>query len=450
VSDDVRPGTAPHTPLIEIELPLAITRTAIPSLRVSFAWTLAANLSYAGCQWCMLSVLAKLGSPSIVGQFTLGLALSAPVFMFTNLQLRSVQATDTCSEFRFPDYFMLRLLATLVGLAAIIAIVTLTRSSPAVRVATCVECMSDVTAGLLQREEQLKRVSISLMIRGGGAALLFSLTFFRYHNLALSVAAMSAVWFAVLAFYDIPNAKSLITVNQRFFRFDSPALRRLLRLSFPLGLVGAIGSLNIYIPRYLLQHYMGSADQGIYSSLAYLVVAIGLVVLALSQSSTTRLARLFADGELNHFIRLLLRLSMVGVLMAVVGVPLTFLVGRSLLTLLYRSEYADHVGLLALFVGTSGATTLGTFLFCGISAARLFRAQVPVYCMAALTGTVGSVILIPRRGLIGAGISLLLSAMVTVCGGLLVLHSALTTRNCEGRVSGVGESPSLSWRLFKR
>jgi len=150
--------------MIATEEQLSATRGEIPSLRTNFAWTFAGNVLYAGCQWGMLSALAKLGSPSIVGLFTLGLAVSAPVFMFTNLQLRAVQATDVNVEHGFANYFTLRLLATLFGLMVIVALLPFVGASSAVRVVVllvaiskCVECMSDVTAGLLQREEQLKR-----------------------------------------------------------------------------------------------------------------------------------------------------------------------------------------------------------------------------------------------------------------------------------------------------
>ena len=51
--------------------PLAVVA---PALRVTFAWTLAGNVVYAGCQWGMISILAKLGSAAGVGQFALGLA----------------------------------------------------------------------------------------------------------------------------------------------------------------------------------------------------------------------------------------------------------------------------------------------------------------------------------------------------------------------------------------
>jgi O-antigen/teichoic acid export membrane protein len=387
---------------------------------------------YAGCQWGMLSVLAKFGSPSIVGQFTLGLAVSAPVFMFTNLQLRAVQATDVSAECSFADYFTLRLVATLLGLMVILALLPLTGASFAIRivvllvsVSKCFECMSDVTAGLLQREEQLKRVAISLMIRGSSSVLIFSLTFVFFRNLALSVAAMSGVWLAVFLLYDVPNARKLIGLQRTLFRFDPRTLWRLTILSLPLGWIGTIGSLNVNIPRYFLQHYLGVADQGIYASLAYLIVAINLVVAALSQSVTTRLARLYADGEIKRFVHLLIKLSQVGLLILAVGVPTALFVGRPLLTLLYRREYGDHAGLLALLVGTAGLNTIGTFLFCGVTAARSFRAQVPVYFAATLMAGIASALLVPRYGINGAGVGLLLSAITFVLGSMWVIKQVV-------------------------
>lgn len=412
--------------------PSRAAAVAIPSLRSNFAWTFAGNMLYAGCQWGMISVLAKLGSPSITGQFTLGLAVSAPVFMFTNLQLRAVQATDMNAECGFADYFSLRLLATLLGLAAIIALLPFAGASRGVRLvvllvsaAKCIECMSDVTAGLLQREEQLKLVAIGLMIRGAASVLVFSMTFTWSHNLALSVAAMSGVWLAVLVFYDVPNARRWIAGREIFFRFDRRALGRLAMLGLPLGWVATLGSLSVNMPRYFLEYYRGLEEQGIYSSLAYLMVVVSLVVVALTQSVTTRLARLFADGDRKEFVLLLSKLCLLGVLIAAAGVPLMLLFGRPLLSLLYRPEYAGHMGLAALLVGTAGLYTVGAFLSCGLTAARRFRAQVPVFLAATVIGGAGSALLVPRYGLMGAGTGLLVSVLVQVLGSVWVLYQVV-------------------------
>jgi O-antigen/teichoic acid export membrane protein len=380
----------------------------------------------------MLSALAKLGSTSIVGQFTLGLAISAPVFMFSNLQLRAVQATDVTAEHEFANYFSLRILSTLLGLAVIAALVPFTGDSSSVRIvillvslSKSLECMSDVTAGLLQREEQLKRVAISLMIRGVASVLVFTLAFAYWHSLALSIVAMNGVWLGVLLFYDVPNVRRLIGRDAPFFRFQRRALGRLAILGLPLGTVATLSSLNTNIPRYFLQHYLGLADQGVFASLAYMVVAINLVVNALCQSVTTPLARLFAEGKFRQFVLLLTKLSMFGVLIGVVGAPLSLLVGRPLLTLIYRPEYGRHADLLALLVAVMALQSIGSFLVGGLTAAREFRAQFPVYILAVVVAIAGSAILVPRFGLMGAGAALFLSMLTVTLGCLWVLRTIL-------------------------
>ena len=154
-------------------------------------------------------------------------------------------------------------------------------------------------------------------------------------------------------------------------------------------------------------------------------MGVNLIVLALSQSVTTRLARMFAAGERSRFLRILFKLSLLGVAIAVLGVMLSFLAGRQLLTLVYRPEYAEHFALLAILVAATGISTIGAFLFCGVTAARTFRAQVPAYLMSLLVSIVGSWQLIPRWGLLGAGFTLVLSALTLLAGGVVILRRVL-------------------------
>ena len=59
--------------------------------------------------------------------------LKITIFLFTSLQLRSVQATDARSECGFADCFTLRLLATVLGLGVIVAVLSFATDSTAVR-----------------------------------------------------------------------------------------------------------------------------------------------------------------------------------------------------------------------------------------------------------------------------------------------------------------------------
>ena len=58
----------------------------------------------------------------MVGQFALALAVTGPVIMFFNLELRAVQATDAQGQYRFHDYLSLRLIMCFVAMAVIVGI----------------------------------------------------------------------------------------------------------------------------------------------------------------------------------------------------------------------------------------------------------------------------------------------------------------------------------------
>ncbi len=51
------------------------------SLRSNFSWTFAGNSVYAGSQWAMLMVLAKLGSPERVDKYAIELAVTDPAIV---------------------------------------------------------------------------------------------------------------------------------------------------------------------------------------------------------------------------------------------------------------------------------------------------------------------------------------------------------------------------------
>src|SRR5678816_1375408 len=100
------------------------------SLHSSFAWVLIGNVIYALSQWGMVIALARLSTPSALGRFTLGIAISTPVILFANLQLRSVLASDAARAYEFREYVGLRLLTTSLALALISTCLLYTSPSP--------------------------------------------------------------------------------------------------------------------------------------------------------------------------------------------------------------------------------------------------------------------------------------------------------------------------------
>src|SRR5260370_31050217 len=100
------------------------------SLRANFSWTFFGNSIFSACQWGALVALAKLSSPLIVGQYSLGVAIAMPVISLTGLQIRSVIASDVRETYRFGEYVGFRILSTVLAMSAILAIPIVLHSGP--------------------------------------------------------------------------------------------------------------------------------------------------------------------------------------------------------------------------------------------------------------------------------------------------------------------------------
>lgn len=415
----------------ENSFPIAVP-VAMPSLRTTFAWTLAGNVVYALCQWGMISGLAKLGTPAAVGQFALALAITAPVFMLTNLFLRGIQATDVRGDFAFCSYFTLRLIGTGAGLVIVIGILGLSRRTLAtcgvvlfVAAAKAVESFTDVIAGLLQKHERLDQVAVSMILKGLCSLVAFSCVYLRWHSVVLASAALSLAWLAVFVTYDLHMARNILGRDGRYLAWDADAIRRLSKLAAPVGIVMALVSLNANLPRYAVERYRGNSELGIFAALAYLVVAVGLIVNALGQSAMVRMSRSFAENDTGQFVRLLSRMSLLGIGLSGIGMVLATLFGRTALRLIYGPVYASHLKLLLILIATSGLTAAASFLGCGMSAARRFREQLPVTIATVATCAGFAYLLTPRWGMTGAAIAISLSAVTQIAGSLIVLTKAV-------------------------
>jgi O-antigen/teichoic acid export membrane protein len=412
------------------------------TLRQNFSWTFVGNIIYAASQWGMLVVLAKLGSPEMVGQFTLGLAVTAPIVLFANLQLRQIQTTDVDRRYQFGDYLGLRLICTGLALLAI-CIIALTAgyrwetalTISIVGVAKSLESISDVFHGLFQYHERMDRIAISLMIKGPLSLLMLGIGIWLTGNVLGGTIGLAVIWAVVLICYDIPNGVAIlrdsvqtqVTPDRNRVlqpRFNATVLRSLVGLSLPLGLVMMLISLNVNIPRYFIEHHLGDRELGIFSALSYLMVAGNIVVSALGQSASPRLAQYYAAGKSQDFQNLVVKTVLVGALLGGVSVFIAAIAGQQILTILYRPEYAERGYLFLLLMVAAGISYVASFLGYAMTAAQYFRVQLPLFVVATGISALTCFWLIPSQGLEGAAIAAIVSAIVQAIFSLgVIIHA---------------------------
>jgi O-antigen/teichoic acid export membrane protein len=414
------------------------------SLRRNFSWTLLGNVVYAGCQWGTIVVLAKLGTPEMVGQFALAVAIVTPVIMFSNLQLRAIQATDASGEGLFGHYLALRLLTTTVALALVgmIAWVGGYRSEVAwvillVGVSRALEAVSDVYFGLFQQCERMDRIAVSMMVKGPLMLAFLGVGVWLSGGILGGLVGMVLARAIALVAIDVGNAfrlrSSLQTAQARSAahapagsnslmpRWDGRVLTSITWRSLPLGVTTLLISLNASIPRFFLEGHLGERALGIFASIAYFAVVGTTIVSALGQSASPRLAKYFVERNDVAFRRLLVKMVAISGVVGALGIVVAAVAGRAVLSWCYQPEYAEHADML---VGLMVAGMLGFLAVpfgCAATATRRIRYQPVALLFVVLVSLIASYWLIGSQGLWGAVLSTTATSAATLIAYRLLL-----------------------------
>jgi O-antigen/teichoic acid export membrane protein len=392
------------------------------TLRANFLWTLAGNVIYAACQWGILVALAKLGTRQMVGEFALALAITAPILIGAQLSLRSVQATDALREYEFCDYFSLRLLTTMAAVLAVAGVVWF--SSYGARAATVIlivgiakgfESLSDIVHGLWQQHERMDLIARSLVLKGVLSLAVVALAVYFTSDLRAGTCALALVWALMLVFYDARWAASVSGLTRPLrLRWRPRVLGALAWLALPAGVVMALISFNVNLPRYFIEHRLGTEQLGIFAAMAYPMIAVTTIAGALGQSATPRLSQDYSVGERRAFLSLLLKLIGLGLAVGLAAVFVVAIAGRQILLLLYRPEYAEHVTSFLLLAIATALGCAASILGYAMTAARYFRAQLPVFMLTTAVTAAACATLVPRQQLAGAALAI---GFATLCQG---------------------------------
>jgi O-antigen/teichoic acid export membrane protein len=420
------------------------------SWRWNLLWTSAGTAIYAASSWAMLSVIAKLGTPEMVGEYALALAVVTPVLMLAQMNLRALLATDARGQYGFRDYRRLRMNATVLAMLAIAGIAAagypfrLAALIAATGLAQGVEGVADIYYGLMQRHERMDRITISLTLRAGLSLAAMVAVIGLTGSVLAGVCGMFLTRLAVTAVYDAGRgSRDFVAAEPRVpyvFRQTMAQQMSIFWLALPLSGVMLLNSLSTNMPRYLIEHHMGARELGIFSAAASLVAVGNNLVNAVGQTLMPRLAKAFAWGDAAGFARMGTRLLAFGLALALCVVGCSVLLGRWVLTWMFRPEYARHPELLIAVMAAGGIGYMASLLGYAVTAARSFRPQAPLFAVVTVLTYAACALLIPARGLMGAALAMGISS-ATQFAGLLYLFLRLTAK---ARTAGVAVAEAVN------
>jgi O-antigen/teichoic acid export membrane protein len=405
------------------------------SLRANFSWTFFGNILYAATQWGLLTLLTKLFEPGLFGRYSLAFSTVTPIFIASSMQLRAVYVSEVerqgYDESHFATYLTLRLATNLLALLLVALLAALgaipAHLFPLALLLGCnqaVSLVADMYQGVMQKQERMDLLSISNVIQGGASLVA---------AVAMALLTQSIVWVVVgmlvarglaLFMYQIPQARAVqagtgssravpLVTRTTFLRAMSVSrLWPLARTAFPLSVVALLINLHLHVPRYFLAG-LGEDAVGYFSAIASLAAMPDLVITALGQSAVRQLAVRFTSDKRAYLV-LVGRLLSIGAALGLVGVVAAMTLGRPVLALLFRPEYANFADVLVWLMVARMALNVQSFLGYAMTAARCFKLQVWTYGLMLVSLFFAAWLLTPGWGGLGAAWATLLSACITM------------------------------------
>jgi O-antigen/teichoic acid export membrane protein len=272
--------------------------------RVATALLGASIARYAG-QLVVFILIARLRGPADAGIYALALAITAPVFIVAGLGMRSVFLTLR-SPISVSNYERLRAL-TVAG-AVIATIVATSIVSPEISVTVAavsgykaLDALNDLYGAVLQRAMRASATVTTSIAVSAAQALTLAVALLADVPTALALLISTIV--SALITVSVVRGKAISAANDA----GTPVLdgqvrrpwREIMRAGFPTGVSFGLVTLLSTMPQYFLGATSGASAVGRYAILLYLVVAVEMVLNALSQSWIPYGRHLEAEGRLS-------------------------------------------------------------------------------------------------------------------------------------------------------
>lgn len=424
------------------------------SLSSNVRWSLLGYVVYGICQWLMLVVVARLGRPEMVGQFTLAMTVTTPFILLLGLDLRTIQATDQTNRFSMEDLLTLRVLLLAIAFAAIVACSAWCGYQPqtlqlilVMGIAKCIESISELCHGTMQQHERLEQMAKARILRGAVSVAALAVGLAVFQSLVLATLCVAVAWIGLLVGYEWPIACRLLhQAGQPTSLFRSRLqLGTLLLHAIPTGILACQASLEQNLLRLCVYGYLGERELGIFSAVASLVIAPTMIINAAHCAVLPRMAKHVANLQWDQTWRLIFKSCSYGAALGSLAMLASWVVGGWALRLTFGPDYATHGPLLLMLMVASMIRFVTRPFAMGLRAVRRF------WLLAALQGcSLAAVVpililLVSRHGSIGVAYATVALALLFAA---LQMPAAYFVLRCQARVaqsqSSVFESPVVA------
>ncbi len=409
------------------------------SLLSNIYWATLGSVLYALSQWAMITLLARSSNPATLGIYSLALAITGPVFIFFNMQLRTFLSTDVERSYERTTYVLVRSVSTVLAVVVIVSLCLVSSYTSflywiiaAVTFSKSIEALSDLCYGEFQLNQRLDLVARSQILRAILSLLLFAVVLIQTQDLLASLCASALAWLIILithdvktVFFDLPVAAKKTDQRKAIITSYWNQSRKLAWKCLPAAPAGLFVALETNVPRYFLAEAHDLNQLGLYSALAQIGVAMQFLGVSVFHALVPKLALHASAGDNKGVSRLVLTSVLAGSTAGALAILATYLFGDHLVSFIYGTEYTGHPTAFVLLIAATALSFVWLPLAANVQAAQNLWTRLWLHLGSLLVICFSAYVLTPPHGIEGAAVAMLCGSVTQILGYLTV-HLLIT------------------------
>lgn len=383
------------------------------NLKKNFIWNSIGSTVNAFISLFLLIIVTRVNGVEDAGIFTFAYSLACLLQVIITYAGRPYQVTERDNKIKDSDFFYTRVTtAILTFFIAIVYVLIKGYNSYKISIIMLAllykasDGLSDCFYAVLQKNEQLFKVGISLFIKGILVILSFVLCDLLTKDLILSLIVVITINIIICYFYDFKNT---LKTGFKFHKVNKDKIIKILVGGFAVFAYTILIQYLVGAQKYTIDSTLETNFQTIYGIIIMPATVIVLISQFLVQPYLTTVNKLIESKNYIKLHLLVLKLSLYVILISLVAVLAAYLIGTQVLSFIYGINLSDYRLALTLIIIGASFFSLSYIISSVMMALRINNRQLFIYAIVSIVTYFESIFFVNEYQILGASIAYLLS-----------------------------------------
>jgi O-antigen/teichoic acid export membrane protein len=380
----------------------------------NFIWNILGTGFNAFNSLFFLIAVTRINGVINAGIFTIAFSTACIIYVVGIYAGRIFQVTEQNKNITDKDFFVSRIITTILMMVAVLVFVLLKRYEIykasifiLLTLYKALEAFADVLYGILQKNEQLDKAGKSLFMKSLLSVVGFVIVDLITKNLIVSIISIILLNIIIIILYDFRMANKHFDIKEKA---KKESIIKIFKSGFYTFAIAFLGLYILNAPKYAIDTYLEEEFQTIFGIIVMPATVVGLVAQFLIHPFLNKIVDLYENKKMKELQKLSLKLVFAIIIFGVVASVLAYFIGTQILGIIYGLDlHLYKVGLLLIIIAAT-MYTIGTIYSSILTSIRETFSQFIIYIIVSIFALIISN-LATKYGLLNGAILSYLSIM---------------------------------------